>query len=439
MNIHAFRLWKERACVSIIMDPMSSSLVQQFLDKTSSSLADQFIHKYEPREINVKYEEVLLKWEVDQLTRGLVHQHLNAVSPDLADEFKVKYQPKEIELQWMEVLSKWKEEQLARGLVFKHLKKVAPSLAADFQNKHVLSVKSVPTKLIGLIQRTLPAIAEKDESCPSAEKKDKIKRESHNRRSRVNTFTTEELLRIKRAIAMKEDVRAVAKEMGRSYRSLYNKIRSDQLTGTRGGKYSAEEEIRIRLAVKNNEDYKVVAKELSRAAMSVNAKMQCIANDPYYGMKRAKKSFSVEEDLLILDEVVLGLDVTKLSQVETLPSFIVTRVAKEIGRSQKSLKHRWEIVILPCLLQHYTGTSGFRVERVLTSLITEKFSDTKGIDWWEIVSQHQEFAGHTGLVLEIGFGPPTADFGSIWSTQKVCKFRLLKKHQKCVFSILTPP
>ena len=365
------------------------SLVQQFLDKTSSSLAVQFLHKYEPREINIKYEEVLLKWEVDQLTRGLVHQHLNAVSPDLADEFKGEYQPKETKLQLIEVLSKWKEEQLARGLVFKHLKKVAPSLAADFQKKRVLSVKSVPTKLIGLIQRTLPAITEKEKPCPSTENKEKIRRE----------FTTEEMLRIKRAIAMKEDVGAVAKEMGRSYKTLYNNIRRAQLTGTRGGKYSAEEEIRIRLAVKNNEDYKVVAKELRRTALSVNTKMHCIANDPNYGLKQAKKSFSLEEDLLILDEVVLGLDVTKLSEVETLPSSIVTRVAKEIGRSQRSLKHRWEIVILPCLLQHYTGTSGFRVERMLTSLIAEKFNDTKGIDWWEIVSQHQEFAGHTGTSL----------------------------------------
>ena len=127
LKIHAFRLWKERACISIIMDPMSLSLVQQFLDNTSSSLADQFRHKYKPRETNVKYEEVLLKWEVDQLTRGLVHQHLNAVSPDLADEFKGEYQPKETKLQLIEVLSKWKEEQLARGLVFKHLKKVIVS------------------------------------------------------------------------------------------------------------------------------------------------------------------------------------------------------------------------------------------------------------------------------------------------------------------------
>ena len=41
-------------------------------------------------------------------------------------------------------------------------------------------------------------------------------------------------------------------------------------------------------------------------------------------------------------------------------------------------------------------------------------------------------------VLEIGFGPPTADFGSIWSTQKASKFRHFQKHHKCLFCILTP-
>ena len=35
----------------------------------------------------------------------------------------------------------------------------------------------------------------------------------------------------------------------------------------------------------------------------------------------------------------------------------------------------------------------------MTSLIAEKFSDAKGIAWWEIVSQHQEFAGHTARSL----------------------------------------
>ena len=43
-----------------------------------------------------------------------------------------------------------------------------------------------------------------------------------------------------------------------------------------------------------------------------------------------------------------------------------------------------------------------------------------------------------GQVLQIGFGPPSTDFGSIWSSQKARKFRHVQKYQKCVLCILTP-
>ena len=382
------------------MDPMCLSLVQQFLDNTNSSLADQFRHKYESGQTNVEYVEVLLKWRVDQLTQSLVHEYMKTVSPALADEFRVKYQPDETKLQLAEVLSMWKEEQLAMGVVFNHLKTVAPYLAVEFENKHELSVKLIPEQLTGLIRRKLPAIAENIRTRPNIDKKNERKQEVH-KRVRVNTFTTEDMLRIQRAIAMKEDVGALAKEMGRSRKSLENKIRrmhfQSTRTGMKMGKYSAEEDARVRLAVKNNEDYKVVAKELNRAPDLVQVQMCNIANDPYYG--QAKKSFSVQEDLLILDEVILGMDVTKLSCVGTIPLSVATKVAKEIARPLKSIRTRWEYKILPCLLQHYTGTTGFRVERMLTSLIAEKFSDHKGIDWSEMVNQHPEFVGNTALSL----------------------------------------
>merc|ERR1719397_2177848 len=51
------------------------------------------------------------------------------------------------------------------------------------------------------------------------------------------------------------------------------------------------------------------------------------------------------------------------------------------------------------LLQHHAGTSGFRIERMLTSLVAEKYNDHRGIDWSEIVNQHKEFVGHTGASL----------------------------------------
>ena len=70
-------------------------------------------------------------------------------------------------------------------------------------------------------------------------------------------------------------------------------------------------------------------------------------------------------------------------------------LATEFQRVVGSVLDRWELTLQPMLLQHYTGTSGFRVERMLTSLVAQKYKDHRGIDWAQIVSEHKEFAGHT--------------------------------------------
>ena len=54
---------------------------------------------------------------------------------------------------------------------------------------------------------------------------------------------------------------------------------------------------------------------------------------------------------------------------------------------------------MPYLLQHYAGTAGFRIEVMLTSLLAENLSDHKGINWSDILNQHQEFLGHTAASL----------------------------------------
>ena len=98
-------------------------------------------------------------------------------------------------------------------------------------------------------------------------------------------------------------------------------------------------------------------------------------------------------------KVILGMDVTKLSCIRTFPTSLANKVAKETGRTQQTIKFRWSEKILPFLLQHYTGTTGYRVERMLTSLIAENFSDRKEIDWSEIVKQYPDFVGHTDKSL----------------------------------------
>ena len=112
-------------------------------------------------------------------------------------------------------------------------------------------------------------------------------------------------------------------------------------------------------------------------------------------------SFTFEEDLCILDKAIdrLSLKFPQLSSAGILSQSEFKELSKELQRYDISVRHRWETMLQPWLLQHYTGTSGFRIERMLTSLVAEKFNDHKGIDWSEIVKQHKEFVGHTAASI----------------------------------------
>ena len=199
---------------------------------------------------------------------------------------------------------------------------------------------------------------------------------------------------------MKETAGEVAKEMGRTYNTVYQKMQSLQCSaGMNTGEFSADEIQTIKRALINKEDYKAVAKELGRAASSVKDKMYHIASDPDQGT-RTNKRFSLREDLLIMDEVILHGDVRKLSCVGMFSPSMAIKLAEETGRNRSTLRTQWDNYVLPCLLQHYSGTTGFRVETMLTRLVAEKFTDHIGIDWLELVNQHKEFVGHTSTSFE---------------------------------------
>ena len=71
---------------------------------------------------------------------------------------------------------------------------------------------------------------------------------------KVNTYSKEELERIKKK--MVNDVGTVAKEMGRTYKSVSLKIYDlRQSAGLKKGKFSSEEVERLKQALANNEDY----------------------------------------------------------------------------------------------------------------------------------------------------------------------------------------
>merc|ERR1712192_103889 len=142
-----------------------------------------------------------------------------------------------------------------------------------------------------------------------------------------------------------------------------------------------------------------IAAELRRPPDSVHHKMHRLAMEGNQQTAGSSRSFiTLEEDLCILDKIIdrLSLKLCKLSSDEFLIQSEFTELAKELQRGEASVRLRWGRLLQPWLLQHYTGTTGFRIERMLTSLVAEKFNDHRGIDWSEIVKQYKEFVGHTG-------------------------------------------
>ena len=277
------------------MDPLCISLVHQYLDSTNSALADQFKDKYDPHKTNLKLEEVLSKWKEGQMVRGLIYQHLKTVAPFLAVQFRDRHDlsvetvPKHLigDIQkkvgaitgersnskvWDESWAKQEQnddeekntfatgELLVKSLIHEHLKTVAPSLALDFHNTHLRCSEPIPDHLIGDIQKKVGVIAQttginkfKDESGG------KQKQISTRKKLGVkpNTFTSEELVRIKNAMANNEDIESVAKEMGRSCTSVRCKIYYlRKSAGLKKGKFSVEEIETMKQALENNEDYK---------------------------------------------------------------------------------------------------------------------------------------------------------------------------------------
>ena len=402
------------------MDPLCISLVHQYLESTNSVLAGQFKTKYQPKNFDVKVDEVLYKWDEEQLTRSVVYQHLKTVSTPLALEFRnacpfslecvpdglmklikdsQQTQPREGNAKLEE-----DEEKLIKSIVFQHLRTVAPSLALEFKRTHCATQccfsESDPELQVELFKKSLTESLAK--AVVSEHKADLVSQEELKVNKRIgrvmkkDTYTAEEVLRIKKAIANNENMGALAKEMGRTYKSVSLKIWTmRRVEGFLRGKYTVEENERVRQAVKNNEDYKKVAKELRRDPRTVFTKMMMMKSNPNWDQGQKKRAFSLEEDLLILDTVIPNLKFQKLSGPGCFSLSDAIQLSKELQRNYRSVKLHWESTLQRWLLQHYNGTSGLRVEKMLTCLVAQRYTDHMGIDWSDIVNQHKEFAGHT--------------------------------------------
>lgn len=329
--------------------------------------------------------------QTDSLCISLIYQYLQRTNSDLLGQFKVKYRPQKTDVVLSEVFAKWEEEQTVRGFIYKHLKEVAPSLATEFWDTYISPIKL--ELLAGDIHGIYKILGQNRE----------VKVKNNNRLGvRVKTYSKEEIERLEKALANKENLGALAKEMGRTNSSVTSKVNDlRRNAGLKKGKFSSEEVDRLKQALAEGEDYKSVAVALGRPAKTVHHKMYELTSNANRLLKNRK--MTVEEDIYILDHIIPCLKCQPLSSSSFLSQSDWLTVAEGMGRKPSSVKTHWEKVLQPWLLQYSAGTTGLRIERMLTHLIAEKYDSHKGIEWSEILNKHKEFKGHTSRSLSQTF------------------------------------
>ena len=331
-----------------------------------------------------------------QLARGLVYQHMKRVTPALAEEFANQF----FSMNDSEIVEVIEQEQLIRSLVFQHLQRAAPALAQAFEASCLLlKTVSASVNVLEFIENSKEM---KNETVleSSVLKEGLVEANRRERRGmKVNSYTGEEVAIIEKAMSNKENLAVVAKQLGRSYKSILDKAKNIEraASASKTGRFSSEEMKRIRRAVANNEDFKHVAQELGRIPKYVSTKMLRMKCNP--NLDSTRRKFTPEEHFLILDEVLPGLKTSGLSGTGFLSLEVPIRLATELKRNFEGVRLQWDLVLQPWLLQHYTGTSGLRVEIMVTSLVAQKFRDHRGVDWSLLVKEHKEFAGHTSASI----------------------------------------
>ena len=111
-------------------------------------------------------------------------------------------------------------------------------------------------------------------------------------------------------------------------------------------------------------------------------------------MKIARKTFTLIEDQLILENLVIPRLRNKKLRDVILGRPCCQELADQWRINTMGLSNRWTNTLQPTLLQHYTGTLNFRVERMLANHISENWSDIAQINWIEVAGK-SEFVGHT--------------------------------------------
>ena len=147
-----------------------------------------------------------------------------------------------------------------------------------------------------------------------------------------------------------------------------------------------------------------LAARLSRDFRSIQCRADLLRKQKLAGMgtdtKLVHKRFTLQEDMLIIDEVIEDIKECGTLQKAKLanPEDLYIR----INRTGASVSGRWIKNLKPWLLQYYTKTLNLEIRPMLTNAVAESYESVSSIDW-EFLCKKPEFSGHTPESLSAVF------------------------------------
>ena len=113
-----------------------------------------------------------------------------------------------------------------------------------------------------------------------------------------------------------------------------------------------------------------------------------------------RKSFSLHEDKLIIDEAFEKLRETKSLQKTVLSNS--KKLGSTFNRNHWSVDLRWNTQIKTWLLQYYHKTLNLEIRPMLANILADNFDSYKSVNW-KFVLKFPELKGHTEESLRLIF------------------------------------
>jgi len=319
----------------------------------------------------------------DEVTKALVFNFMNSVAPSLAQEFQQSFNFTKSTLHLQDVLE-------VVGLI-----KLGPETRNQEATVKTLSADELKALVLKFIAREAPGLVkefiERFDPGETGLELEEVLRGYQGKRKPKPGNTEQE---VKASV-----VKHVGKTINKNSSIKEEIPKASRKIGATKRIYTEEEDTVIKAAMEEagegTIDFKAIARHLNRTLGSVRSRVSILGSGSGRGVK---KPFTLLEDVILLEELIIPrLGGDKLSELK-LKSCDFAELTERFGKSERAACQRWERILQPWLLQHYSGTLGLRVEIVLSEYIADNYTNFSDINWAHVAA-NQEFVGHIGNSL----------------------------------------